>query len=79
MAIIFKSPFADVPIPDDAALWNTLAQQARENGDKPALVCGMSDRTLTFAEVFKLAKFICAGLVASGIRKGDVRTSDACT
>ncbi|KAG3086919.1 putative 4-coumarate--CoA ligase 2 [Phytophthora cactorum] len=72
MAIIFKSPYPDVAIPDDAAVWNKLEQHARENGDKPALVCGMSERTLTFAEVFNLAQRICAGLFASGIKKGDI-------
>ncbi|ETP43704.1 hypothetical protein F442_09611 [Phytophthora nicotianae P10297] len=72
MSIIFKSPHSDVSIPDDAAIWNKLEQHAHENGDKPALVCGMSERTLSFAEVFNLAQRICAGLYANGIKKGDI-------
>ncbi|KAG7381842.1 hypothetical protein PHYPSEUDO_005625 [Phytophthora pseudosyringae] len=72
MSIIFKSPYPDVPIPGDAAIWNKLEQHARGNGDKLALVCGMSERTVTFAAVLELAQLICAGLVASGIKKGDV-------
>ncbi|KAF4139795.1 AMP-binding enzyme C-terminal domain [Phytophthora infestans] len=72
MSIIFKSPYPDVSIPDDAAIWNKLEQHAREHGDKPALVCKMSGRTLSFAHVFNLAQCICAGLFVSDIKKGDV-------
>ncbi|KAH7484693.1 hypothetical protein KRP22_005855 [Phytophthora ramorum] len=72
MTIVFKSPYPDVLIPLDAAIWNKLEHHARANGDKPALICGMSERTLTFAETFKLAQLVCAGLAASGIHKGDV-------
>ncbi|KAG6613355.1 4-coumarate--CoA ligase 3 [Phytophthora cinnamomi] len=72
MAITFKSPYPDVSIPQDAAIWNKLEEHARENGDKPAFVCGMSERTLSFAEVFKMAQFLVAGLLASGVKKGDV-------
>ncbi|GMG17596.1 unnamed protein product [Phytophthora fragariaefolia] len=72
MTIIFKSPYPDVPIVEDAAIWNKLEEHSRESGHKPALVCGMSGRTLTFAEVLKVAKFIVAGLLSSGIKKGDL-------
>ncbi|OWZ23913.1 4-coumarate-CoA ligase [Phytophthora megakarya] len=72
MTIIFKSPFPDVLIPANAAIWNKLEQHAHENGENSALVCGMSEKTFTFAQVFKLAQNICAGLVARGIKKGDV-------
>ncbi|KAE9063839.1 hypothetical protein PF010_g28836, partial [Phytophthora fragariae] len=36
MPIIFKSPYPDVSIPEDAAIWNKLEQHARENGDMAA-------------------------------------------
>ncbi|KAE8960854.1 hypothetical protein PR002_g30084, partial [Phytophthora rubi] len=72
MSIIFKSPYPDVSIPEDAAIWNKLEQHARENGDKAAFVCGMSERSLSFAQVLEMAQFLVAGLLASGIKKGDV-------
>ncbi|KAG7401340.1 hypothetical protein PHYBOEH_001756 [Phytophthora boehmeriae] len=72
MTIIFKSPFPDVLIPEDAALWNKLEQHAQEIGDKPALVCGMTDKSLSFAETHMQARRICAGLAAKGIKRGDV-------
>ncbi|KAE9279719.1 hypothetical protein PR003_g28157, partial [Phytophthora rubi] len=72
MPIIFKSPYPDVSIPEDAAIWNKLAEHAHENGDKAAFVCGMSERSLSFAQVLEMAQFLVAGLLASGIKKGDV-------
>lgn len=78
MTIIFKSPYPDVHIAEDAAIWNKLEEHALENGDKAAFVCGMSERSLSFAEVFKMAQFLVAGLLASGIKKGDVRACIRC-
>ncbi|KAG2531232.1 hypothetical protein JM16_001163 [Phytophthora kernoviae] len=72
MTITFKSPFPDLPIPEDASLWNKLELHVREIGDKPALICGMTERTLSFAEMHNQALRICASLAMTGIKRGDV-------
>ncbi|KAE9059179.1 hypothetical protein PF005_g32071, partial [Phytophthora fragariae] len=41
-------------------------------GDRPAFVCGLTERTLTFAGLLRQAKQLCAGLAANGLEKGDV-------
>ncbi|RLN79819.1 hypothetical protein BBJ28_00013959 [Nothophytophthora sp. Chile5] len=71
MTTIFRSPHPDVSIPEDAAIWNKLEQHASQKRDKAALICGMTERTLSFAQVLEQAQQICAGLAANGIRKGD--------
>lgn len=73
--MIFTSPYPALPIPEDAAIWNVLEQQARDKPDAPAFVCGLTDRALTFRDVLQQAQCICAGLHAAGIKKGDVRTA----
>lgn len=70
--MIFRSPHGDIPIPQDQTLWSVLEQQAAANADKPAFICGVSDRTLSFAAAYNQARQICAGLAAHGIKKGDV-------
>ncbi|RLN38048.1 hypothetical protein BBJ28_00001086 [Nothophytophthora sp. Chile5] len=69
----FTSLHPTLPIPGDACMWNVVEQRARDIGDKPAFVCGLTERALTFGDLFKQAKQVCAGLAANGIRKGDVR------
>lgn len=71
--MIFTSPHGEIPIPQDQTIWSVLEHQATANGDKPAFICGVSGRTLTFSAALELARKICAGLVAHGIKKGDVR------
>jgi len=73
--MLFTSPYAALPIPEDAAIWNVLERQARDRPHAPAFVCGLSDRALSFRDVLQQAQFICAALHAEGIRKGDVRMS----
>lgn len=70
--MIFRSPYPDLAIPEDASIWNVLKQQARDRPNAPAFVCGLADHTLTFAQVLQQAQSICAGLAADGVKKGDV-------
>ncbi|KAG6609138.1 AMP-binding enzyme [Phytophthora cinnamomi] len=70
--MIFTSPHPDIPIPKGKTVWNMLELHARERGDKPAFVCGITDKVLTFAELLQKAKALSVGLVARGITKGDV-------
>ncbi|RLN91006.1 hypothetical protein BBJ28_00009773 [Nothophytophthora sp. Chile5] len=72
MTTIFRSPHPDVSIPEDAAIWNKLEQHASQKRDKAALICGMTERTLSFGQVLEQSRQICAGLAANGIKKGDV-------
>ncbi|RLN91002.1 hypothetical protein BBJ28_00009776 [Nothophytophthora sp. Chile5] len=70
--MIFTSPHGTIAIPQDKTVWTVMEQRAAEHPDKPALICGLTERTLTFAEVYRQANQICAGLAALGIKKGDV-------
>ncbi|KAL4095220.1 hypothetical protein PRIC1_008597 [Phytophthora ramorum] len=70
--MIFKSRHPTLPIPADAAIWNVVEQHARTMGDKAAFVCGLTDRTITYANLLRSAKKLCAGLAANGLKKGDV-------
>ncbi|KAG7401339.1 hypothetical protein PHYBOEH_001755 [Phytophthora boehmeriae] len=70
--MIFRSKLPTLPIPEDASIWKVLEQHAREIGDKPAFICGITERTLTFRDVHRQAKQVCAGLAANGLKKGDV-------
>ncbi|KAF4315976.1 hypothetical protein BBO99_00001656 [Phytophthora kernoviae] len=70
--MIFRSKLPTLPIPEDASIWKVLEQHAREIGDKPAFICGITEHTLTFKDVLRQAKQVCAGLAANGLQKGDV-------
>uniref|UniRef100_K3XAT7 AMP-dependent synthetase/ligase domain-containing protein n=1 Tax=Globisporangium ultimum (strain ATCC 200006 / CBS 805.95 / DAOM BR144) TaxID=431595 RepID=K3XAT7_GLOUD len=71
--MIFSSPFPDVPIPADKGSWSYLELHAHdENAHKPAFVCAVTRREVTFAQAHAQAKQIVAGLHARGIQKHDV-------
>ncbi|RLN79822.1 hypothetical protein BBJ28_00013956 [Nothophytophthora sp. Chile5] len=70
--MIFTSPHGTIAIPQDKTVWTVMEQRAAEHPEKPALICGLTERTLTFAEVYQQANQICAGLAALGIKKGDI-------
>lgn len=70
--MIFTSPHPSVLIPDGKTIWDMLELHACERGDKPAFVCGITDKALTFKEVFRAAEALCAGLAARGLKRGDV-------
>ncbi|KAG3012217.1 hypothetical protein PC119_g12930 [Phytophthora cactorum] len=70
-SIVHKSPHEDIEIPDQT-IWEVAAHQARVNGDKPAFVCGLTHRTVTFRELFTGARRLAASFAQEGIRKGNV-------
>ncbi|RLN79823.1 hypothetical protein BBJ28_00013960 [Nothophytophthora sp. Chile5] len=70
--MIFTSRHPTLPIPEDASIWKVVEQRAREIGDKPAFICGLTQKSLSFADLLKQAKQLCAGLAANGLKKGDV-------
>ncbi|ETN19340.1 hypothetical protein PPTG_04688 [Phytophthora nicotianae INRA-310] len=70
--MIFTSRHPTLPIPEDAAIWNVVEQHARNIGDKPAFVCGVTERTISYAQLLRMAKKLCAGFAANGLKKGDI-------
>lgn len=67
----FKSPYADVDIPN-VPLDAFVLGRAREWGDKPALIDGPSGRTLTYGQLARGTERVAAGLAARGFRPRDV-------
>ena len=67
--MIHRSPLPDIEIPD---LPLTSYVLAGAQGDKPALVDGVSGLALTYAGLDSAVRSLAGGLVASGFAKGDV-------
>ncbi|KAE9060606.1 hypothetical protein PF010_g30151 [Phytophthora fragariae] len=72
--MVFSSPHGVVPIPEGKSAWDWVEEHATNIPNKPAYVCALTERTLTFADVHDQARRICAALAAEGIKKGDVVT-----
>ncbi|POM66461.1 AMP-binding enzyme [Phytophthora palmivora] len=70
--MIFRSKLPTLPIPEDASIWNVVEEHAQKIGGKKAFICGITEQSLTFAELLDQAKKLCAGFAANGIKKGDV-------
>jgi non-ribosomal peptide synthetase component E (peptide arylation enzyme) len=73
--MIYSSSHDELPIPQDQTLWSCLEQHARDAdvANKPAFICALTAREVSFAQLLEQAKHIAAGLHANGIKKGDVR------
>jgi hypothetical protein len=71
--MVFSSPHGVIPIPEDQSAWDWVERHAANIPNKPAYVCALTERTLTFADVHDQARKICAALAAEGIAEGDVR------
>ena len=69
--MIYRSPFPDIDIPE-VPLHDYVFEHADRWPDKPALIDGPSDRTLTYAQLRAAARSAAAGLAARGFVKGDV-------
>ena len=69
--MIFRSPLAPVDIPE-VSLTEFVLQRAVELSDKPALIDGLSGRTLTYAQLAGSIRRVAARLAARGFMKGDV-------
>ena len=68
---IIRTPWPDVDIPDVSLSAYVLAD-AEKRGDRPALIDGLSGRTLTYAKLAEHVRRSAAGLAARGFRKGHV-------
>jgi len=69
--MIYRSPFPDVDIPE-VPLHDYVLEHADRWPDKPALIDGPTDRTITYEQLRAAARGIAAGLAARGFVKGDV-------
>ena len=69
--MIYRSPFPDVEIPE-VALHEHVFELADRWPDKPALIDGPSDRTITYGQLRGALRAMAAGLAARGFGKGDV-------
>lgn len=68
---ILRSPHPDVDIPNTPLVPFVLGRVA-EFPDHPAIICGVTGRSYTYAQLADAVKHVAAGLHAHGIRKGDV-------
>ena len=69
--MIYRSPFPDVEIPV-VSLPAYLFEHADQWADKPALIDGPTNRTLTYGQLTTAVKRTATGLAARGFSKGDV-------
>ena len=69
--MIYQSPFPSVDIPV-APLHDFVFEHADRWPDKPALIDGPTDRTITYGQLRAAVTRVAAGLAARGFGKGDV-------
>jgi acyl-CoA synthetase (AMP-forming)/AMP-acid ligase II len=69
--MIVKSPYPDAIIPD-TPLTPFVLQKAAQFTDKPALIDGLTGRTLTYGQLAQAIQLTAAGLHHRGFKKGDV-------
>ena len=69
--MIFRSPLPEVVIPE-IPITPFVFQNAKERGDKPALIDGPTGRTITYSELTGSIARVAASLSRRGFKKGDV-------
>ena len=68
--MIFGSPHPEVEI-QEVPLTPLVLRCTREILDKPALIDGLSGRTLTYGQLAGAIQMVAAGLAKRGMQKGD--------
>lgn len=68
---IHESPLASVDVPD-VSLTEYVLADAKNLGDKPALIDGTTGRVLTYAQLDDQVRRLAGGLVEHGLKPGDV-------
>ncbi len=71
VALIHRSPFPDVEIPD-TTLTPFVLERVGELPDKPALIDGPTGRTITYAQLATAIASLSGGLGAAGFGRGEV-------
>ncbi len=69
--MIFKSPHADVTIPN-VSVPEFVLRHTKRLADKPAIIEAATGRTLTYGQLDHSVRKVAAGLAARGFVKGDV-------
>lgn len=70
-SVVFRGPWPDIDIPESsltAYVFEDLASRA----SKPALIDGVTDRVVTYGELYRDVRRFSRGLWERGFRKGDV-------
>ncbi|MDH3539426.1 MAG: AMP-binding protein, partial [Acidimicrobiia bacterium] len=68
---ILTSPAGSVDIPD-VSITEYMLRRVDEHPDKPALIDGMTGRTLTYGELREAIYHVAGGLAETGFSKSDV-------
>ena len=68
---IYRSPFPSIDVPP-RPLADFVLETAVPRGARPALIDGVTGRTITYAELPRLVARVAASLAKLGLRKGDV-------
>ena len=69
--MIFRGPFPEVAIPE-ISITPFVFQNAKERGDKPALIDGPTGRAITYSELTDSIARVAASLARRGFKKGEV-------
>jgi acyl-CoA synthetase (AMP-forming)/AMP-acid ligase II len=69
--MIFRGPHKDIEIPQ-APLTEFMFSRIKGREDKPAIIDGVTGRTLTFAQLQDSIMRVAVGMAGRGIAKGDV-------
>jgi acyl-CoA synthetase (AMP-forming)/AMP-acid ligase II len=69
--MIIRSPYPDVKVPE-VSLPEFVLERADERGDAPAVIDGLTGRTLSHRDLATQARRVAAGMHAHGVAKGDV-------
>jgi acyl-CoA synthetase (AMP-forming)/AMP-acid ligase II len=69
--MIIRSPYPDVEVPE-TSLPGFVLEQAEERGNAPALIDGITGRTLSYRDLATTVRQVAAGFQAYGVAKGDV-------
>lgn len=69
--MIFRGPFPEVAIPE-VPITPFVFQNAKEHGDKPALIDGPTGRAITYSELVDAIARVAASLARRGFKKGEV-------
>jgi len=69
--MIFRGPFPEVAIPE-VPITPFVFQNAKERGDKPALIDGPTGRAITYSALTESIARVAASLARRGFKKGEV-------
>jgi acyl-CoA synthetase (AMP-forming)/AMP-acid ligase II len=70
-SVVFRGPWPDIEIPA-SSLTAYVFQGVESRASKPALIDGVTDRVVTYGELYRDVRRFARGLWDRGFRKGDV-------